>query len=233
MRDIFSSFFAFILIVGGVGGLCTDRQFSAALVRREKCIVTRKRAETNDVEKNQALARIEFIRGIDERIVPIVSVTRSVNSHKNAQQNEIFFTGTATFWFEKASALNEDLTQDKLITGMFLIDEEGTISTDDIHARFERGRPIGISAVLVLSNPTEWHRFMRFMKRFSQKHGLAFKLASDDTPITNSYYNNVVQHDNNSNLDNTRAREKMTSSSLLENTSSQTSSTISDERRSR
>lgn len=125
-------------------------------------------------------ARIEFVRGVNERVLPSVSVTRSLNSRGNSQKQktDVFFTGTATFWFDKASTLCIELNKDRLITGMFLIDEEGSISTTDVSAKFENGRPVGISSVLVLSNPTEWHRFMRFMKRFSEEHGLRFTSAS-------------------------------------------------------
>ncbi|KAJ8599484.1 hypothetical protein CTAYLR_010436 [Chrysophaeum taylorii] len=127
----------------------------------------------------ESTARIQFVHGVDEKVVPTVSLTRSANSRTIEQ--DIFFTGTATFWFQRASSLYLDLSKDRLITGMFLIDEEGAISTTDVTAKFERGKPLGISSVLVLSNPTEWRRFMRFMTRYSEEHGLQFTSAD---PLT-------------------------------------------------
>ena len=69
---------------------------------------------------------------------------------------------------------------ESLITGMRLCDEEGVVATTDVKAKFHRGNPSGITAVLVLSNPTEWDRFMRFMTRFAAQSGLAFTAADAD-----------------------------------------------------
>lgn len=131
---------------------------------------------SQDSRGESPAARIQFVRGVDERVLPTVSVTRSVNARTNVQQ-EVFFTGTATFWFDRASSLHVELTKDQLIEGMFLIDTEGAIWTTDVAAKFENGRPVGISSVVVLSNPNEWARFMRFMRRYSELHGLEFTSA--------------------------------------------------------
>ena len=71
-------------------------------------------------------------------------------------------------------ALSHEITEDSLIVGMRLCDTEGCILTTDVRAKFERGNPAGIAAVLVLSSPDEWDRFMRFMLRYSDLNGLAF-----------------------------------------------------------
>lgn len=110
-------------------------------------------------------ARIQFVPGFDERVEPTVSMTRSAGQD--------FFTGTATFWFQRASSLRL-VDGDRLITGMCLLDDEGSISTTDVQAKFVKGRPTGIESVLVLSNPVEWNRFMRFMTRYADEHGLQF-----------------------------------------------------------
>ena len=129
-----------------------------------------KEPEPSAMEKQ--MATIQFVRGEDERTEPTVSVTRSVKS------SDKFFTGTATFWFDKATTLGTGLFPERLITGMYLEDEEGVIITTDVHARFEKGKPVGIQSVLVLSNPTEWHRFMRFMNRYAMQNGLSFSPAA-------------------------------------------------------
>ena len=139
----------------------------------------RVRASREDDDGEARGVCIQFIRGVSESVAPTVSVTRSASTR--IKGSEGFFTGTATFWFKSASTLSADLDGERLITGMFLEDEEGVISTTDVQARFEQGRPIGISSVLVLSNPTEWNRFMRFMTRYSRQNGLAFTSAADDS----------------------------------------------------
>ena len=116
---------------------------------------------------------IQFVPGVDETVIPEVSMTRSATSQRDGK----FFTGTATFWFDKADALFRDITADSLITGMRLCDEEGVVETADVKAEFRRGNPAGITAVLVLSSPDEWNRFMRFMTRFADQSGLAFTAA--------------------------------------------------------
>ena len=148
-------------------------------VRPRRGLVVASKAESSSSEATAGPC-IQFVRGIDEKVLPTVSVTRSLNSRTGVTQ-EVFFTGTATFWFKRASSLKVDLNKEQLITGMFLIDEEGAISTTDVSAKFHKGRPVGITAVVVLSNPAEWHRFMRFMKRYSTEHGLQFTSADSSS----------------------------------------------------
>ncbi|KAJ1462307.1 Psb28 protein-domain-containing protein [Pelagophyceae sp. CCMP2097] len=107
--------------------------------------------------------KIQFFDGVDERVVPTIKMTRS--APRKSATDAAFFTGTATFRFDKADALFEDISIDNLIQGMRL-DDEGSISTDDVRAEFERGNPVRVVAVVVLASPTAWARFMRFMKRY-------------------------------------------------------------------
>lgn len=60
------------------------------------------------------------------------------------------------------------------ITGMYLIDTEGTVSTVDVNAKFINGKPDSIECKYVMRSPMEWDRFMRFMERFAEEQGLAF-----------------------------------------------------------
>ena len=46
-----------------------------------------------------------------------------------------------------------------------------------VQAKFSRGNPAGIEACLILHNPDEWHRFMRFMRRYADQTGLEFTAA--------------------------------------------------------
>ena len=44
------------------------------------------------------------------------------------------------------------------------LDDEGELTTEDVKADFVKGRPRGVTAVLILKSATEWSRFMRFMR---------------------------------------------------------------------
>ena len=107
-------------------------------------------------------------RGPAEPVIPDVALTRSVDRS----------TGTATFRFERPRVLElDDIPRNGLITGLWLRDDEGELTTEDVKADFVKGRPKGVTAVLILKSATEWSRFMRFMKRYSEANGLAFESA--------------------------------------------------------
>ena len=51
------------------------------------------------------------------------------------------------------------------------------MTTEDVRAKFCERQPVGhFSAVVLLTNPDEWNRFMRFMKH-SDKNGMGFMAA--------------------------------------------------------
>lgn len=114
------------------------------------------------------MAVIQFIQGLNEEVVPDVRLTRSRDGS----------TGTATFRFLNPRVLELE-TQKGVITGMYLIDEEGQIVTRDVNARFVNGRPQGIEAVHVMQDKESWDRFMRFMERYSSTNGLIFSKSSN------------------------------------------------------
>ncbi|MBD0343948.1 MAG: photosystem II reaction center protein Psb28 [Coleofasciculus sp. Co-bin14] len=108
------------------------------------------------------MAEIQFSRGISEDVVPDVRLTRSRDGNQ----------GTATFYFESPKALDSNVTED--ITGMYLIDEEGEIVTREVKGKFVNGQPQALEAVLLMKSQGEWDRFMRFMERYAEEHGLGF-----------------------------------------------------------
>jgi photosystem II 13kDa protein len=109
-------------------------------------------------------AVIQFIQGIDEINTPRVQLTRSRDGS----------TGTATFLFENPSILEKATSKEGEITGMYLIDEEGSLVTKDVNARFVNGKPRSIEAVYIMKSPDAWDRFMRFMERYGEENGLSF-----------------------------------------------------------
>jgi len=109
-------------------------------------------------------AKIQFIKGLNETVLPDVSLTRSRNGS----------TGTASFIFTNPNILEKKTLKAGEITGMYLIDQEGVLETRDVNVRFMNGKPKIIEVVYIMKNPQAWDRFMRFMKRYGQVNGLVF-----------------------------------------------------------
>lgn len=108
------------------------------------------------------MAQIQFCKGIDEEVIPDVRLTRSRDGAN----------GTATFYFENPKALDSNSTSE--ITGMYMIDEEGEIVTREVKGKFVNGQPTALEAILLMKSNAEWERFMRFMERYAEQHGLGF-----------------------------------------------------------
>lgn len=113
-------------------------------------------------------ATIQFIKGLDEKVSPDIRLTRSRDGS----------TGTATFKFKKPNILDKRTSKEGEITGMYLIDEEGTLETRDVSAKFVNGKPEGIESIYIMKNSEAWDRFMRFMERYGQNNGLVFTKAN-------------------------------------------------------
>nr|QHO64082.1 photosystem II protein psb28 [Lympha mucosa] len=114
------------------------------------------------------MAVIQFIKGINEAIIPDIKLTRSRDGS----------TGTATFRFVNPQILEVSMGNKGEITGMYLLDEEGELVTRDVNAKFINGKPHAIESVYVIKNPEHWDRFMRFMERYAKENNLAFKKAN-------------------------------------------------------
>ena len=106
---------------------------------------------------------IQFVKGTNETSVPDVKLTRSKDGTN----------GTAFFLFSEPDVFEATELEGE-ITGMFLIDKEGELSTVDVNAKFLNGKPQGIEATYVMKSTEEWNRFMRFMERYAEDNGLGF-----------------------------------------------------------
>jgi len=113
-------------------------------------------------------ARIQFIKGLDEKVLPDVRLTRSRDGS----------TGTATFCFKNPNILDKNTAKKGEITGMYLMDSEGILETRDVNARFINGKPETIEAIYIMKSPKSWDRFMRFMELYGENNGLVFTRAS-------------------------------------------------------
>lgn len=92
-------------------------------------------------------ASLQFIKGIDETTVPEVKLTRSRTGQ----------SGSATFIFENPSIFQASGELGE-ITGLFMVDDEGTLTTTDVKAKFINGKPQAVEARLNLRSQFEWDR---------------------------------------------------------------------------
>ena len=113
-------------------------------------------------------AKIQFIKGLDENVLPDVRLTRSRDGS----------TGTATFQFKNPNILDKSTIKEGEIKGMYLIDKEGILETRDVSAQFINGKLEAIESIYIMKSPEAWNRFMRFMKRYGKTNGLVFTKAS-------------------------------------------------------
>jgi photosystem II protein len=114
-----------------------------------------------------ASAEIQFVKGLQEKVVPDIKLTRARDGS----------SGTATFTFANPNVFDASTQSEGQVTGMFLVDEEGEMSTSDVNASFVNGKPQSIESMLVMNSPEEWDRFMRFMERYGEANGLGFTKA--------------------------------------------------------
>jgi photosystem II 13kDa protein len=119
--------------------------------------------------RNTALdaATMQFVRGLNEKVVPNVKLTRAKDGS----------SGVASFTFNKPNVFDASTASQGDVTGFFMEDEEGEISTNDVNARFSNGKPQVIECTYVMKSPEEWDRFMRFMERYGAENGLGFNKA--------------------------------------------------------
>lgn len=114
------------------------------------------------------MATIQFIQGIDETVIPEIKLTRSRDGS----------TGTATFRFHEPNILKSDMQDKGDITGMYLNDEEGSMVTKEVNAKFVNGKPQAIESIYIIKSPKDWDRFMRFMERYASDNKLSFTKTS-------------------------------------------------------
>ena len=113
-------------------------------------------------------AKIQFIKGFDEKVLPDVRLTRSRDGS----------TGTASFHFKNPSILDKNTAKKGEITGMYLIDDEGILETRNVNAYFINGKPENVEAIYIMKSSKSWDRFMRFMERYGETNGLIFTKAN-------------------------------------------------------
>ena len=105
---------------------------------------------------------IQFFNGIDEKVIPQIRLTKSKDGH----------AGQAFFRFDNPEALLSDNFKD--IQGMYLLDEEGLITTREINIAVSKknGKYTAIEAVYCWRSERDFKRFMRFANRYAKRMNL-------------------------------------------------------------
>ena len=120
------------------------------------------------MNKANLKATIQFFKGVDEKTVPEIRLTRSRDGR----------TGQALFIFENPQALSTEKIDE--ITGMVMIDEEGELITREVKARFVNGNPSALEVTYVWKSEQDFERFMRFAQRYADSHGLGYSQSSGE-----------------------------------------------------
>ena len=97
-------------------------------------------------EGESAPAEIQFVRGLAEQVVPNVKLTRAKDGS----------SGIATLFFQNPNVFDASTSASGEVTGMFMIDEEGEMSTTSVNANFANGKPQSIESTYVMTSPQEW-----------------------------------------------------------------------------
>jgi len=102
---------------------------------------------------------IQFIQGVNETSIPEIRLRRSPDGKK----------GQAIFKFKGASVFSVANVSD--IKGMYLIDDEGQISTRDINIRVSNNKNNNVEAIYKWKTDSDFTRFIRFATRYAKENG--------------------------------------------------------------
>ena len=112
---------------------------------------------------------IQFFKGVDEKVIPEIRLTKSKDG----------YAGQAFFRFDNPEALSSDNFKD--IQGMYLLDEEGLITTREINIAVSKknGKYTAIEAVYFWRSERDFNRFIRFANRYAKQNGLTYEANND------------------------------------------------------
>ena len=99
---------------------------------------------------------IQFFRGVDEKSQPVIRLKR--NKDKK--------TGCATYKFIKPTSISYQNYKDVKI--MYLIDEEGELSTRKISIYISEDNLNKVESTINWKSDIDFNRFMRFAKRYAE-----------------------------------------------------------------
>lgn len=111
---------------------------------------------------------IQFIKGISEKTLPIIKLTKSVSGK----------TGTATFLFIFPEIF--EVAKSKNLNAMHLLWDNKQMTTNQIFTIFKKGKPFLLKVIFIFKNENEWFNFLNFMNFYSKETGLFFT----ESPLT-------------------------------------------------
>jgi photosystem II protein len=105
---------------------------------------------------------------LEEKVIPAIKMTRSRDGS----------TAVTTFAFNNPNVFDASTASQGDVTGMFMVDDEGELSTTDINANFANCKPQSIESTYVMKTLDEWDRFMRSMEAYGEANRLGFNNAA-------------------------------------------------------
>ena len=118
----------------------------------------------NYSNKYNMSARIQFIEGVKEEILPIIKLTKSRNGK----------TGTGTFIFINPNIFEYIQNSNAKLENISLIWENQQIESKNLEIYFKNGKPFLIKSIFIFKNSKEWFNFLNFMNYYSKETGLLF-----------------------------------------------------------
>jgi len=99
-------------------------------------------------------AKIRFVKNIDKKTVPTVTMLKSLKN-----------SGTANFLLIEPNILSDSTVEYGESNHMELIDNEGVIKVKNITVKFVNGEPAAILAIYNIKKLNEWDRLNKFLTR--------------------------------------------------------------------
>ena len=109
--------------------------------------------------KINKVVAIQFIKGTDEEDLPEIRLFRNLDGKG----------GKAIYKFYKPKTIT--LENFKSIQKMYLIDEEGELSTRKIDLSISNNKTMEVQTTYNWNSENEFERFMRFAKRYANSLG--------------------------------------------------------------
>ncbi len=108
-----------------------------------------------EMNKTKEFVAIQFIKGQDEKDLPEIRLFRNIDGK----------TGQATYRFCNPTSITLDNFNS--IQRMYLIDEEGELSTRKIDISISEEKIMEVKTIYNWNSEKEFERFMRFAKRYA------------------------------------------------------------------
>lgn len=115
--------------------------------------------------KKIKLSKFEFTEGKEEKNIPIIKLSRSINKE----------TGTATFIFLEPTILkNEKSNAFQKLENLTLHWNNDILISDQLNLIFKNTHPFAIKAIFLLKKNEEWVFVFNFLRSYIRERGISF-----------------------------------------------------------